>query len=131
MNTKTHQIFELSAPYNNSCQGKQIRALFVCSAGLLRSPTAATIGSQGGLNTRSCGTEEYALIPLSANLIHWADIIYFVNDYNYESARRTFRGVPELHEMILDKAEVWNILDEYDYMQPELVEIISRLLSNY
>ena len=129
MKTKTQQIFEVSAPYNNSCQGMQKRALFVCSAGLLRSATAATIGSQMGLNTRNCGTEYYALIPLSANLIHWADTIYFVNDYNYLSAINTFKADTLLTELLQEKAEVWNIQDEYDYMQPELVETISRLLN--
>lgn len=128
MKTKTEKIFETTAPYSNPLQGDYFRALFVCSAGLLRSATAATLGSQYGLNTRNCGSAEYALIPLSANLICWADRIFFVNRENYLFSCIKFAYEAELHEMIKNKAVVWDIPDEYNYMQPELVEIIEKLL---
>ena len=128
MKTKTEEIFETTAPYNNFLQGDYVRALFVCSAGLLRSATAATLGSQYGMNTRNCGSSEYALIPLSANLICWADKIFFVNAENYLSAIETFGSSLELSSLLQDKAVVWDIPDNYNYMQPELVEIIEKLL---
>lgn len=128
MTTKTQQIFSVSAPYANSYQGNYHRALFVCSAGMLRSATAAVVGAQLGMNTRSCGTESYALIPLSANLINWAETIYFVNDYNYLSAQQTFWGHTELALMMESKSVVWNIADEYDYCEPALVQHIKDLL---
>ncbi len=37
--TKNAEIFKTTAPYNNYSQGSAPRWLFVCSAGLLRSPT--------------------------------------------------------------------------------------------
>lgn len=129
MKTKTEQIFEVTAPYNNFLQGHYFRALFVCSAGLLRSATAATLGSQYGMNTRNCGSAPYALIPLSANLINWANRIYFVNEENFLISRITFSEDMELYEMLKDKAVVWDILDDYNYMQPELVKIIEKLLT--
>ena len=52
---------------NNGFQGKFRRALCVCSAGLLRSPTLAEILSQApyNFNTRAVGiTKEFALIPI-------------------------------------------------------------------
>ena len=128
MPTKTKEIFEASAPYNNQFQGCATRALFVCSAGMLRSATAAALGTQFGLNTRSCGTEDYALVPLSANLILWADKIYFVHPLNYMHALDVFNVYPNLYDTIKKKAIVWEIEDEYDYMHPELVKIISKLL---
>ena len=128
MKTKTQQIFEVTAPYDNECQGSRIRALFVCSAGMLRSPTAAVIAAQHGMNTRSCGSESYALIPLSANLIEWANIIYFVNPYNYQSALINFSADAYLQELIKKRAVVWDIPDDYNYMHPELVEIINKLV---
>ncbi len=126
--TKTDQIFELSSPYNNEHQGKTHRALFVCSAGLLRSATAATIGSQLGLNTRAAGSREYALIPVSSNLIAWADTIYFVNEENYRDVIDTFIGMQQETTWLHQKSVIWDIEDCYDYMHPKLVDTITNLL---
>ena len=61
---------------NNEYQGNYTRTLCVCSAGLLRSPTtAAVLQKEFGRNTRSAGTMDYALIPISEALIMWADEI--------------------------------------------------------
>ena len=127
--TKNAEIFKLSAPYNNPYQGNYPRVLFVCSAGLLRSATGATVGSQLGLNTRNCGSERYALIPLSANLIAWAQKIYFVNPHNYRTALAKFCDDIALCEMIETKSTVLDIPDTYDYMHPELVKIFTELLT--
>ncbi len=128
--TKTEAIFELSAPYDNHSQGSTKRVLFVCSAGLLRSATAATIASQMGMNARNCGSENYALIPLSVNLIMWAkNGIYFVNEYNYLSALDSFMFDPECHRLIKERAVVWDIEDDFNYMDPHLVKTITELLT--
>ena len=128
MHTKTKEIFETTAPYSNACQGSYHRALFVCSAGMLRSATAAVVGAGLGMNTRACGSESYALIPLSANLILWADTIYFVNEYNYYGAIQQFMEYPTLDAEIRRKAVVWDIKDVYDYRDPKLVQILTKLL---
>lgn len=72
----------------NGWQGKPMKVLFVCSAGLLRSPTGANVGyREYGWNTRSCGsTLAFALIPLTEALIFWADRIVFVNQDNFNEA---------------------------------------------
>ena len=127
--TKNAAIFQLTAPYSNPYQGDYPRVLFVCSAGLLRSATGATVGSQLGLNTRNCGSEHYALIPLSANLIAWAQKIYFVNEYNLNSAIRTFEDDESITDELLGKMEVLDIEDRFDYMHPELVAIFTKLLT--
>jgi hypothetical protein len=44
---KTNEI-KLSCPYNNPYQGEYFKALFVCSAGLLRSATAANLFAKKG-----------------------------------------------------------------------------------
>ncbi|HET8686145.1 MAG TPA: hypothetical protein VFM18_05700, partial [Methanosarcina sp.] len=85
METKTESIFKLTAPYSNPYQGNDKRILFVCSAGILRSATAANLFAKKGHNTRCCGSESYALIPFSENLKAWAHKIFFVNEYNYKS----------------------------------------------
>lgn len=129
MKTKTEQIFELSCPFDNPFQGPAARLLFVCSAGLLRSATAAKVAHELGYNARACGSEHYALIPLSANLLAWATTVYFVNSYNLLSAKETFENDPEYRSMLEHKAEVWDIEDVYNYNSPILVSIIKKLLT--
>ena len=126
--TKTQEIFEANAPYSNPNQGDYHRALFVCSAGMLRSATAAFVANSLGMNARACGSESYALIPLSANLILWADTICFVNEYNYYGALQVFGDYAALDAEIRRKAVVWDIEDVYEYRDPKLVQIITNLL---
>jgi predicted protein tyrosine phosphatase len=130
MKTRTEAIFELSSPYDNQYQGKTPRYLFVCSAGLLRSPTAATVASQMGFNVRSCGSDyHYALVPISVNLIHWAHKIFFMNIGNYDESLSNFFGDRETCEMLKDKAVIWHIEDDFDYMNPQLVLEVEKLLT--
>jgi predicted protein tyrosine phosphatase len=119
--TKNASIFKTSAPYANPYQGSSPRWLFVCSAGLLRSPTGATMAVQRGINARSCGSNfNYALIPCSANLINWAEKIIFVNKENLWQLEENFLGHNELLAQIAYKQIVLNIPDNFEYMEPEL-----------
>jgi predicted protein tyrosine phosphatase len=120
--TKNANIFATTAPYKNPYQGDAPRWLFVCSAGLLRSPTGAALAIRKGLNARSCGSAiDFALIPISANLINWADKIVFVNDNNYHQALQLFVNVGDLHYQLTHKSLVLDIMDMYDYNEPELI----------
>ena len=119
--TKNDAIFKTSAPYNNPYQTDRPRWLFVCSAGLLRSPTGAAMAVQRGINARSCGSNfNYALIPCSANLINWAEKIVFVNGENLWNLEDNFLGHTYLLEQIESKKIVLNIPDNFEYMDPEL-----------
>lgn len=128
--TKTEQIFQLTAPYDNPFQGKDKKLLFVCSAGLLRSPTGASLYNKKGYNTRSCGSASYALIPLSANLIAWADHIIFVNGENADEAARTFHKTGS-EEDLIRKQIVLNIPDNFDYNSPDLQQCFFEQLDAY
>jgi predicted protein tyrosine phosphatase len=125
---KTSEIFKLSAPYNNPYQGPSPRVLFVCSAGLLRSATAANHFAKRGWNTRSCGSEYFALIPISANLIHWAQKIYFVNKMNMESAKLKFVEDADISRLLAEKATALDIPDQYAYGDPELVSLLEEAI---
>lgn len=131
--SKTQEMFLRSNPYITDYQGSYIRAVFVCTAGMLRSPTAAAIACGMGWNTRSCGTDRNALILLTEQLINWADKIYFVNSENYETAKLQFGPDAGIANWVLtaleQKSVVWNIPDEYVYMDPELVKQIQELLA--
>jgi hypothetical protein len=130
-NTKNAAIFQTTAPYRNPYQGSSERWLFVCSAGLLRSPTGAALAVKQGINARSCGSDShYALIPCSANLINWADKIVFVNEENYFELLGNFDEYPNLVQQIKDKAKVLDIPDDFEYMDPKLQEAFNTQLFN-
>lgn len=125
---KTDLIFDLTAPYNNPYQGIATRILFVCSAGMLRSPTAADVATRAGYNARSCGSSiDMALIPLSVNLIAWADRIVFMNIANKFEAAQKFVNIGECRKKLVDAA-VWDIEDVYDRDDPTLRRICEEKL---
>jgi len=111
------------ANVTNPFQGKTPKILFVCSAGLLRSPTAANvIHKELGHNTRACGSsKDFALIPVSEALIQWADEIVFVNIENLldlDADEKTL--ISDLDKTI----SVLDIPDEFDWGDKQLEKII-------
>ncbi len=126
--TKTEQIFELTAPYSNPYQGNEPRLLFVCSVGLLRSPTCADAATKLGFNARSCGSAVgMALIPISVNLMKWADKIVFVNTENFKDTVELFKFDQDISEF-KRKSIVWDIEDDYDRNDPQLVRLATAKL---
>ena len=120
--TLNHSIFQLTAPYDNPYQGNRQRILFVCSAGLLRSPTGAHVGTTRGYNTRSCGSaQHYALIPITVNLIEWAQTIVFVNRENKIQALDTFKNTG-YDEDIERKSVTLDIPDQYEAFDYFLIQ---------
>lgn len=112
----------------NEYQTQVRKVLCVCSAGILRSPTmAALLTKRWGFNTRACGTDKnYALVPLSTALVKWADQIVFVNPDNYNEAK--LLSHESVYEELLEKSIVLEIEDDYEWMQPELVELLMKEL---
>ena len=110
----------------NQWQNEDKRVLCVCSAGLLRSPTLAQwLQEKRGYNTRACGTaEEYALIPISEALVHWADLVVFVNKDNYNQVK---------DEKILSVKDtvVLDLPDEYERNDKDLVREIKEQWEAY
>ena len=74
---------------SNYAQGNAHKVLTVCSAGLLRSPTIADwLTTYFGYNTRACGSvPEFALIPITEVLVHWADEIVFAETEHLDYAK--------------------------------------------
>lgn len=84
---------ELNRIHNctNPNQGEYKRVLCVCSAGLLRSPTAALVLSQPpfNFNTRAVGiVSQFALVPIDKVLISWANEIVCMEQEHADSLRK-------------------------------------------
>ena len=105
----------------NPCQGPFKRVLTVCSAGCLRSPSAANVlHAKYSYNTRSCGLDTaWAIVPFSETLAFWADEIVVMESWQAQEIQHS------LDVMGLDRPVIClNIPDCHDYMSKELVEAI-------
>jgi len=98
------------------------RVVCVCSAGLLRSPTAAFVLSQEpwNYNTRAVGlVPEFALVPLDQVLLEWADeFVCMTADQAAEVSGRL------VEKEISTLVTCLNIPDNYCYRDAELMELI-------
>lgn len=106
---------------SNIHQGSYKKVLCICSAGLLRSPTAAFVLSQEpyNYNTRAAGlTPEFALIPVDIVLIEWADEIVCMSSKQQIQLINTFPQVKEMRVINLD------IPDQFAYRDPNLIDTI-------
>lgn len=109
--------------HSNSYQGDYKRVLTVCSANMLRSPTMAVVLSMPpyDYNTRSAGTSSFALIPVTEDLLMWADEIVCADTEHALIIR------DKLMEYQIDKPIVnLSIPDNYEYRNPELILMIRR-----
>lgn len=116
MNNRKHNA-------TNPYQGKAKKVLCVCSAGLLRSPTAANVlHREFGFNTRSAGLEpDFALIPVDDILLHWADAVVCMNVWQQE----------KLQEMTDKPVYNLEIEDDFDYMDFTLQGLIVDACRGY
>lgn len=117
----------------NPFQGDKKKVLCVCSAGLLRSPTAAWILSNApfNFNTRACGVEpEYALIPVDEALLYWADEVVVMEEWQKDSILQRYNvGNKEIH--ILHTPDNYGFREQglVDAMLPKLQEIFIETTS--
>jgi predicted protein tyrosine phosphatase len=108
-------------------QNSREHLLFVCSRNQWRSPTAAALFKNSQLYVaKSAGTSDKARIKLTANLINWADQIFVMEKRHAAIIRQNY---PDL---IADRSIITlQISDDYQYMDPELIEILESRLAEY
>ena len=107
---------------SNRYQGKYKRVLCVCSAGLLRSPTAAWVLSNEpyNFNTRAAGlSKEFALVPVDDVLLAWADQIVVMNS-EQAAHIRALLGDEEKQIVVL------GIPDNFRYRDETLIGLIKE-----
>lgn len=103
------------------------RLLFVCSQNRLRSPTAEQVFSQWpGVEALSAGVNHDADTPLSGDMIEWADVVVAMETVHKDKVTRKFRA-----ELRGKRIVVLGIPDDYEYMQPELVELLRERVPKY
>jgi predicted protein tyrosine phosphatase len=79
-----------------------------------------------GLEVSSAGTNHDAENPLTAELVSWADIIVVMEKQHRAKVQRRFRAVLRGQRIIC-----LDIPDDYEFMQPELVELIRARMTRH
>jgi predicted protein tyrosine phosphatase len=100
------------------------KVLFVCSQNRLRSPTAEHVfGGREDLEVTSAGTNNDAETPLNRELVEWAELIFVMEPAHRNKLTKKFRS------SIRGRVICLNIPDDYEYMDPVLVEQLKRKVS--
>jgi predicted protein tyrosine phosphatase len=93
----------------------------------LRSPTAETIfATHPEVEVDSAGLNEDAVVALSPEQIEWADLILVMEKVHRIKLSKKFRKYLGGKRVV-----VLGILDEYDYMDPKLVELLKRKCAGF
>ena len=104
-----------------------MRILFVCSENRLRSPTAAAVFAEyDGVDAISAGTNSDCDTPVSGDLIEWADVVLVMEASHKRKVSKKFQ--PLLKNK---KVSVLNIPDDFEFMDPELVQILMNRIPLY
>lgn len=108
----------------NPGQGEYKKVLCVCSAGLLRSPTAAVVlaAEPFNFNTRAAGIEDsYALIRVDQVLLEWADEVVCMTKQHVTMLQDRME-----HIRISRPIKCLCIPDDFMYRSPHLMKLIKE-----
>ena len=101
--------------------------LFVCSRNQWRSPTAQQLFQHSDrYAAKSAGTSDSARIKITAGLINWADHIFVMEKRHSAIIKRNYQD-----EVAEKSLVILHIIDDYQYMDEELIEILKSRLSEY
>lgn len=101
--------------------------LFLCSQNRLRSPTAEQVfAGWPGIETASAGLLADAEEVLSLELLLWADLVFVMEKAHRNRLSSRYKaGLNGKRVICLD------IPDDYDYMDPVLVELLKRKVTPF
>lgn len=101
--------------------------LFICARNRQRSPTAEQIfAACPNIEVSSAGLNPDADVPLTPELLEWADLIFVMEQMHRRKLQQKFS--PFLHKQSII---CLNIPDNYYFMAPELVRILHHKVSPF
>jgi predicted protein tyrosine phosphatase len=100
--------------------------LFICSRNQWRSPTAEAIFKRHpALNVRSAGTSDKAKRKVTESDIAWAHTIFAIETKHRRQLQKKFG------HLLADKTVIdLDIPDDYQFMDPELVEVLTIVVTH-
>jgi predicted protein tyrosine phosphatase len=104
-----------------------VNLLFICGKNKLRSPTAEAVFSlRAGVETDSAGINADAEILVSEEQIHWSDIIFVMENSHRSKLTEKFSSALKGKRVVC-----LDIPDKFEYMQPDLVELLQIKVGKY
>jgi predicted protein tyrosine phosphatase len=101
---------------------ERLNVLFICSRNQWRSPTAEQVWRKHPkVAARSAGTSPNARHKVSAEDIHWANVILVMEEKHKSRLKAEFTRLLENKPI-----HVLDIPDDYKYRDPELIEILEQ-----
>lgn len=79
-----------------------------------------------GVEAMSAGLNNDATTPLSADMIEWAHVIVVMEKTHKNKLTKKFHSQVKTKRIV-----VLGIPDEYDYMQPELIQLLKTKVPMY
>jgi len=96
------------------------RALFICTANRLRSPTAEQVFADWpNVETDSAGLSPSAITVLSTEQIDWATVIFVMEKAHRNKLSKRYRSSLNGKRVIC-----LDIPDDYEFMDPALVRLL-------
>lgn len=96
------------------------RVLFICSRNRLRSPTAEQVFSTWpGVEVLSAGLSRDATVPVTPELLEWAELIFVMERVHRVKLSEGFRK-----HLRNQRVVCLGIPDDFEYMEPSLVELL-------
>lgn len=102
------------------------RILFICSRNRLRSPTAETLFATHDTETASAGLAPDADQVLSLDQIEWADLIFVMEKQHKSKLNQRFAAAVKGKKVVC-----LHIPDRFQYMQPELVDVLKQKVARH
>ena len=94
--------------------------LFLCGKNRWRSPTAEQMFAEHpGIACASAGVSHDADVPVSAELLEWADLIFVMEPEHKAKLSARFKDYIDGKRVVC-----LGILDHYKYMDPALVKLL-------
>lgn len=104
-----------------------IRVLFVCGQNRLRSPTAEQVfADDPRMECASAGTSSSSDVPLSTELVAWAELIFVMEAIHLRKLKAGFA-----RQLRGKRVICLGIPDRYAFMDAELVRMLQREVPRY
>lgn len=104
-----------------------MNVLFICSQNRLRSPSAERrFADWPGVETASAGVDYGAVVPVSPELLQWADLICVMEPIHRQKLTARF-----FSELTGKRIVCLNIPDEFQFMEPALIKLLDASVTRY
>jgi predicted protein tyrosine phosphatase len=103
------------------------KVLFICGKNRWRSPTAEQVFSEHpGVECTSAGLSHDAEVPVSAELVEWAELIFVM-----EKTHKSKLSVQFKPQLSGKKVVCLHIPDHYRFMDPALIKLLQSKVTPF